>query len=707
MKKKRKILQAAGISAMAVMLCVLPAHAASIPYTSYTYDSYGNAVESADLYEPEAVYTGCDFYAEKDTSVKTMLQPSDMYATADGYLYLLDAGNSRVIVLDDSFQYSRTITLTLDGASVELKKASGIFVDTDGRIYIADAASNRVLCAEPTGSVFRVISEADSEQYGNGVDFLPRKLVMDNAGNLYIQSTGTYQGLAVFDKSFQFRGFYGADLVQTTSETLSDFFWKQFMTEVQREAMANYVPLEIQNFDVTEKGFLYTITPSRKLEGQQTKSEMDSIRYLNPKGTDRLVNKMSKTAWKALEKDACSLNFIDICYDEKGFIDVVDNAHGKIYQFDTNMNLITAFGALGDYCGTFQNPTAIEIVNDKIVVLDKSKADLTVFRLTETGQKVHHALELYHDGKYTEAIDPWLEVIQENVNFELAYIGVGNALYNLKDYKGAMEYFELGRDSEKYSEAFSRYRNEVLRKNMGWIFLLVAALSIGVVVYNNKKGAVPVKSYRTKNRNKYELPFHCIFHPSDGFDDLKYNKKTSMGMSVVIVFALVMLFIIEQRFTGIQMEMLDMDKINIFKTFFVTVGVLLLFTIANVAFCVLVDGKAKISEVWIITSYALLPFLCTGYIRVVLSNFMSQEEAIFLNVLTVVGVLWSFIILVTGFMTFHQFGIMKTLFSLFITVVAMVLIIFLIFLCYNLFLKMADTAMTIMNEIIFRMRLNG
>lgn len=180
-----------------------------------------------------------------------------------------------------------------------------------------------------------------------------------------------------------------------------------------------------------------------------------------------------------------------------------------------------------------------------------------------------------------------------------------------------------------------------------------------------------------------------------------------MVMSVVIVFALVMLFIIEQRFTGIQMEMLDMDKINIFKTFFVTVGVFLLFTIANVAFCVLVDGKAKISEVWIITSYALLPFLCTGYIRVVLSNFMSQEEAIFLNVLTVVGVLWSFIILVTGFMTFHQFGIMKTLFSLFITVVAMVLIIFLIFLCYNLFLKMADTAMTIMNEIIFRMRLNG
>ena len=86
---------------------------------------------------------------------------------------------------------------------------------------------------------------------------------------------------------------------------------------------------------------------------------------------------------------------------------------------------------------------------------------------------------------------------------------------------------------------------------------------------------------------------------------------------------------------------------------------------------------------------------------------MSQDEAVFLDILTVAGVLWSFIILVIGFMNFHEFGIMKTLFSLFITAVAMVLIIFLVFLCYNLFLQMAGTLMTIFNEVIFRLRLHG
>ncbi len=708
MRKNHKKIWLALIGVAVCVLTSIPVSASTIPYTSYTYDSYGNAVESADLYEPKNVYSGNSFLAgDENISAKSMLQPQDMYGASDNCLYVLDSGNSRVLVLDANMQYLRTVNATLDGTVQEFKKAEGIFVDDKGNIYIADAGSKRVLCMDGQGQVFHVIDKVDSEQFGDGVEFLPQKLVMDNAQNLYVQSTGTYAGLVVFNSSFEFSGFYGADLVQTTTEALEDFFWKQFMTETQREAMANYVPLEIQNFDVTEKGFLYTITPSRKMEGQQVKTEIDSIRYLNPKGTDRLVNKMSKQAWKALEEDARSLNFVDICYDEKGFINVIDSAHGKIYQFDTDMNLITAFGALGDYAGTFTEPVAIEIFHDRLIVLDKKKANLTEFALTDTGEKVHHALGLYHEGKYTEAIEPWKEVIEENVNFELAYVGVGNALYNLKDYKGAMEYYELGRDSEKYSDAYTGFRNEILRQNMGWIFLAVVLISLIVVAYNNKTAGQPIKSYRTKERNKYELPFHCMFHPGDGFDDLKFNKKTSMEMSIGILISLVLLFIVEQRFTGIQIQMLDMEQINIVKTFLVTVGVVLLFTIANVAFCVLVDGKAKTKDVWIITNYALLPFICAGYVKVILSNFMSQEEAVFLDILTIVGILWSLIILIAGFMIFHQFGIGKTLFSLFITAVAMLLIIFLIFLCYNLFLQMAGTVTTIFNEIIFRMRLHG
>lgn len=476
-------------------LMTVPA-AAICPYSSYTYDSYGNSVDTADLYMPELVLNG------HDLGLGVMISPTDMYVADDSALYILDAGNSRIIVLDGELRLSRVLDMVvLDGEKQEFKKANGIYVSKAGNIYLADTGNNRVLCMDANGVVFHVVEKPESEYFSEYVEFLPTKIGMDQAGNMYVQSTGIYQGLVVFDKEFQFQGFYGADLVQTTAEALSDFFWKQFMTQAQRNAMANYVPPEIQNFDITENDFFYTVTPSQMIPLKQLKTDMDSIRYLNPKGTDRLVVKMSKGSREAMELDARLLNFVDVCYDERGFINLVDSMRGKIYQYDTGMNLITAFGALGDYKGTFSLPTAIEVMGSRILVLDKTKCNLTVFALTETGQKVHHALELYNAGKYSEAIDPWLEVIKENSNFELAYIGVGNALYNEQDYKGAMEYFKLGRDSEKYSEAYKEYRVEFLRKYMNLIIALTAVALLLGAFWKYRK-LIPRKGSKDK---AYEL----------------------------------------------------------------------------------------------------------------------------------------------------------------------------------------------------------
>ena len=468
---------------------------AVIPYSSYTYDSYGNAVETSDLYEPEMVLSGYDL------GVNMLSQPTDMYVAQDGLLYLLDADNSRVLVLNQSFAVERVVDqILLEGQQQQLNKASGIFADRSGNIYIADTGNNRILCMDGFGKIFRVIEKPESEYFSEQVEFLPNKLVMDRANNLYVQCTGIYQGLVVFDTAYEFQGFFGSDMVETTSEALRDFFWKQFMTEEQKEAMANYVPPEIRNFDITSNDFIYTITTAQFIPLDTTKTEMDSIRCLNPKGGDTLTNKMSENAYKAMELDARALNFVDICYDEKGFINAVDSLRGKIYQFDQNMNLVTAFGALGDYKGTFTTPVSLEVSGDRILVLDKSKCNLTVFRLTETGQNVHYALELYHAGKYTEAIEPWKKVIEENTNFELAYIGVGNALYNQQDYAGAMGYFKLGRDGDKYSEAFKEYRVQLLRGNIGWIIIVLVLIFLCWFLFKNQKRLFQRKANFSKER---------------------------------------------------------------------------------------------------------------------------------------------------------------------------------------------------------------
>ena len=214
-------------------------------------------------------------------------------------------------------------------------------------------------------------------------------------------------------------------------------------------------------------------------------------------------------------------------------------------------------------------------------------------------------------------------------------------------------------------------------------------------------------SNRTKVRSKCQHPFFSMLHPSDGFDDLRYNHKNSLGMSLLIFLFFVLLSVAEQQFTGLQLEMYDTDNVNIVQAFLSRAAVLVLFTVANWAFCVLVDGKAKLLDIWIVTNYSLLPYIIAGYVKVILSNFLTKNEVIFLDFLMIVGILWSFVMLVTAFMIFHEFEMSKTLLSLLITLIGMLLIVFLIFLLYSLYQQVTETLLTIFNEIMFRTKLNA
>lgn len=448
---------------------------AQAPYASYTYDSYGEAVEMSAVYEPDQVFTGASW------NLGQLIEPQDMIISPKNELHILDSGNDRVVVLDKSLSLVRVIDqFTLEGVESPLNDATGIFVDGDDNLYIADTGNNRVVCADAEGKIFRVLEKPESEYFSDHVEFLPKKLVRDRAGNLYVQCTGIYQGAVIFDNQYTFQGFFGSEKVATTAEAIRDYFWKQLMTEEQKEIMAGYVPSEICNMDITADDFIYTISTAQFVPGEKYKMEMDSIRCLNPKGSDTIVCKMPENAYKAMEFDARQLNFVDVSYDANGFLNVLDNKRGKIYQFDQDMQLICAFGALGEYAGTFIDPVAIETLDNCVLVLDRIKCTLTVFRTTQVGETIHKALMLYYDGQYVDAIDPWKQVIQENPNYELAYIGIGSALYNQQEYEQAMEYFLFGRDEVRYSEAFQEYRIALLRDNLLWIACGVAVLIAGV-----------------------------------------------------------------------------------------------------------------------------------------------------------------------------------------------------------------------------------
>lgn len=207
-----------------------------------------------------------------------------------------------------------------------------------------------------------------------------------------------------------------------------------------------------------------------------------------------------------------------------------------------------------------------------------------------------------------------------------------------------------------------------------------------------------------KSLNKYQYPFYTMFHPDIGFDGIKYHKKISVLMSIVFVALFSLLLVVEKQYQGPQFDMVAANETNILMSVLLAFGGMLLFTISNWAFCVFLEGKANFKEIWVITSYSLLPYTLCGYIRVLLSNFLTREEEMFLIFITVLGIIWSFVMLMSAFINFHQYELSRAVLALVLTVIGMAICICLIFLMYSLVQQLIGNAATVYNEILFRIR---
>ena len=133
---------------------------------------------------------------------------------------------------------------------------------------------------------------------------------------------------------------------------------------------------------------------------------------------------------------------------------------------------------------------AIDAIGNKIYVLDATRKEILTFKATEYGTLINEAVSLRYSGDEKLAVEKWQEVLKLDENFELANVGIGKAYLAAGDNKNAMKYLKLGMSREYYSIAFKRYRNEILKDNIGLVFsgvILLIALKVTVNIVRNRK----------------------------------------------------------------------------------------------------------------------------------------------------------------------------------------------------------------------------
>ncbi len=710
-----------------LMVASIPVGAAR-SYQTYTYSIDGKALYSPDAYTPvktiDASAMGLD---------KPLTNASDVVVDKAGNVYIADAGQNRIICLDRYYRLRFEISTFVNnhGVADKFDTPSGIFVTEDryegeklkypGRIFVCDTKHARLVTFDRDGNFDSIIEAPESDLFSDNAVYWPVAVAVDNYDRIFVVSTETSEGVIVMTDKGEFTGFIGA---QQSVTSVWDQIWKRFQTAEQREASVEVVSYPYNNIDINERGFIYATIYATELESQMmnavtTQSKEGTFapcKLLNPAGDEIMRrngfwppagevdygNVYDKQTYKGASKIS------DVACGPEQTWTVVDEKRNKLYTYDYDGNLLFAFGDSGSQLGNLKEIKSVTYQGDSLLVLDGSGTNqhITVFNRTEYGDVLIRALRHQNERKYDLAIEDWKEILMRNSNYDAAYIGIGQSLFRSGEYEEALEYYKSAYDVDNYSVAYKELRKEWMSK----FFLLIPVFVVAVclILGRGLKYAAKINKAASvsggKRTFKEELlfVFHLMFHPFDGFWDLKHEKRGSVRAALVfVVLAIVSLF---YRSVGTGYVMNPKGTYStIFMQLLVVLVPVLLFAVANWCLTTLFEGEGSFKDIFVAVGYSLMPLVLTIIPVTIASNFVVASETDILSLIIALGFIWTGFLIFFGMMVTHGYTIPKNLATTLGTIVGMAFIMFLAILFTSLVMDMVSFFTNIVSEITYRM----
>lgn len=437
---------------------------AEAAYQTYNYTTDKEETASPDIYAVSDVIYGALL------PCGTFEEAQDLFIDAQDRVYILDSYNSRVIMLNKNYELDSVLSeMNYNGETVTLAQgAEGIFFhDITQKLYIADTNNNRIIVCDREGNVSNIFEKPTAPTLDEKIEYKPSKIIVDNNNNMYVISKNVNTGAIMTDQYNDFIGFFGINPVKETAIMKAEKLWKKLIGKSDY----SFQPVAVNNLFWGQDNFVYSVS---------TRNEylVSEVCKLNALG----VNVFDVTEFGDVSEKVENIEIFDVSVDSNGFFSVLDRYNGKIYCYDTECNLIGAFGGLGDKRGLYKVPNALAY-NSKgdLLVLDAEKNNLTVLSKTEYYQKVYDALVLFLDGQYAESIEPLDEVLKINTNFNLLYTAKGKADMMLGNYDDAVDNFEFGNHQENYSVAKQAKRNKTINDNFTLVTVLIVAIILALV----------------------------------------------------------------------------------------------------------------------------------------------------------------------------------------------------------------------------------
>lgn len=643
------------------------------PYTTWALGPGGVPIFTQDAYTP---------LNEVDLPLSG---PEEMYYAPDGFLYVADTGNRRILKLDTALQVVAELGKDL------VQSPTGIFVDPSGTIYIADAGKNTIVILDPKGNLVKEFGRPSEPLFGADRDFLPRKIAVDVRKNLYIVSEGSVDGLVMMNTDGHFIGYFGSN---TAEMSLKMVLQRLFLTKEQLDQFVKNEAASPSNVTIDYQSLVYTITAGTE--------PFKSIRKFTVSG-------------KNLMKDHIgSQTFRDIQASDNGLLLAVDG-RGLIYEYTLNGTLLFRFGAedTGEQrLGMLSNPTAIERVGDDLYVLDKDKNAIITFHATDFAKIVHDGVRLYMDGFYQEAKPYFEQVLNYNGLFIMSYQAIADAYYKEGDYPNALQNYRYAEDRNGYSESFWELRNAVLQRSLGDALMLFLGVWIGLSIFNRLERRQhwldPVRqairsAQKIRLVDDFAFMFRFIRQPVDSFYYIKHNLRGSLTFAFLIYGWVLALRVVTIYVTGFIFSPYSTAwQVQVESEVVSTLLMIIIWNAANYLVATISDGEGRLRHVVIGSAYSLFPYALFALPIALISNLLTLNEVFIVSFATQLMWFWTILMLIIMVKEIHNYTVSETVRNILITLFTMGMFLLTGYILYVLFNQLFEFIQAIIQEVGLR-----
>ncbi len=700
------------ISALCVAILLFASSGIAASADSFTRKDEPNSSTTQAL--SRELYAATRTISATDLGLEDSLENiSDLYCAANGDVYILLSTSSKIVVLNSDYTLKEVLSARdADDMEIDFSGAEGVYVDTNGDIYISDTLNSRILVTDSTGLFKESWELPDSPLIPDDLHYQPTKFLKDKDGFAYIISLGCYYGALAYSPEGEFMGFYGANRVTATAlNTISYLYDMITSNDTKKEASAKVLPYSFVDMALDSDGYLTVCSGKNATWSNGT----GQIRKISSGGSNILLKRQSDGSTMAAD----TLNFlensvpnnagknrtqeliaIDVSADD--YIFALDRVYGLIYVYDNTCNRLGTFGGgvgAGTELGEFATPSAMALHGTSVLVADKKAEQITIFEQTEFGSLYFEAQSLTLKGDYVESQPLWEQVVEQDASCQLAYRGLANAAYSAKDYEAALVYAEKGLDYPTYDLAWQVLIKEFVARYFIWFFAgaLLLFAGIAVLFVRLKKRNQPLIQ-NDKVKALLEVPAH----PFRAFEDIKYKKRGSLVIALVIVVLFFFSKALEATSTGFLFCQNSSQTYNVIYTLAQTVGLVFLWSIVNWLMCSLFSGKGTLKEIVIVTAYSLLPLVIYTFVYVGLSHVLPLSGGALMGGIQTVLLIYTFYLLAVGMMAIHEYTFPKFLITGVVTLVCMILAICIGFIVVILLQQFWNFLYSIFMEIVFR-----